>query len=249
MPLRPCLVLLPLAAAVAPKAALADVLVAVRPGLMCSSPDALSRLTLPGGVGRTAAPGATPEDFEAARQGGCIDIPPGAQVAVQAARRQTSVVLFDAGDGRGARTFVVPNIDFSPVAPSPATASAPSSGTASGTTPAAAGRNCLSYNVPVTLRGTVTPGPAYGNRLDQIIGTNRRQQITLDQPICTRASPETAEAAEQNVRALQPAWMGQGTYDFVTGRHVTLNGKLSHRDNGPRMAKVLIEVGHAAMDN
>lgn len=234
MPLRPCLAVpLLAAAAVFPKAALADVLVAVRPGLMCSSPEALSRLTLPGGIDRTAAPGATPEDFEAKQQGGCTAIPPGARVAVQAARRQTSTVLFDAGDGRGARTFVVPNIDFSPVALPPATSS----------------RNCLSYNVPVTLRGTVTAGPTYGNRLDQIVGTSRRQQITLDQPICTRASPETSEAAERNVRALQPAWMGQGTYDFVTGRHVTLNGKLSHRDNGPRMARVLIEVGYAVMDN
>lgn len=239
MPFRPCLAILLLAAAaVPPKAALAGALVAVRPGLMCSSPDALSRLTLPGGAGRTAAPDATPEDFEAKQQGGCIDIPPGARVAVQAARRQTSIVLFDAGDGRGARAFVVPNVDFSPAAPLPA---APP--------PAAAGRNCLSYNVPVTLRGTVTAGPAYGNRLDQIVGTSRRQQITLDRPICTRASPETSEAAERDVRALLPAWMGQGTYAFVTGRHVTLVGKLSHRDNGPRMAKVLIEVGHATMDN
>ena len=223
-------VLLLAAAAGFPRVAWADTLVASRPGLMCSSAEALSRLTLPGGGSRTAAPGATSNDFAIKEQGGCIDIPIGAQVAVQAMRRQTSIILFDAHDGKGTRSFVVPNIDFS--------AAAASSVAVDGA--------CLSYNTPVTLRGTVTVGSTYGERLDGTVGTSRWQQITLDRPICIRESPATDEEAERNVRALQPVWMGSGTHAFVTGRHVTLDGKLFHQDNGHQMTRVLIDVGHAS---
>jgi hypothetical protein len=44
--------------------------------------------------------------------GGCIDIPPGARVAVLTARHNTSIVNYDPGDGLGTRRFIVPNIDF-----------------------------------------------------------------------------------------------------------------------------------------
>lgn len=104
--------------------ALADTLVAARPGVMCSSADALAKLTLPDGSSRAAGPGARPEYITTKQAGGCIDTPLGARVTVLQARQRTSVVTYDANDGRGARTFIVPNIDFptasaAPAAPAP----------------------------------------------------------------------------------------------------------------------------------
>lgn len=95
-------------------------MVAQRPGLMCVSADALARLTLPSGASRSAGPAASPRATALKQAGGCIDIPPAALVVVQAARRNTSVVSYDAHDGQGMRTFVVANIDFGPAAAEPA---------------------------------------------------------------------------------------------------------------------------------
>jgi hypothetical protein len=105
--------------------AAADTLVATRPGLMCTSPDVLAKLTLPDGSSRIGTAGEKPGDKALRVSGGCIDIPPSARVTVQTTRRRTTIVTFDAGDGP--RTFVVPNIDFGPVAdagPTPAGAAA-----------------------------------------------------------------------------------------------------------------------------
>ncbi|MDP9097272.1 MAG: hypothetical protein M3N26_12095, partial [Pseudomonadota bacterium] len=57
-------------------------LIAIRPGLMCVSTDALARLTLPSGESRTHVPAPRPNDLRVAAAGGCIDIPPGARVQV-----------------------------------------------------------------------------------------------------------------------------------------------------------------------
>ena len=91
---------------------------------MCASPQALSRLTLPDGSSRTASQTARGADLATKQAGGCLDIPAGATVSVVTARKNTSIVTFDAGDGRGSRSFVVPNIDFAPAA-SAARAGAP----------------------------------------------------------------------------------------------------------------------------
>ena len=92
-------------------------LVAVKPGLMCVSADALSRLTLPGGGSRIGTSAERPADRAVKASGGCIDIPQGMTVFALSVRRQTSILAFDAGDGRGERRFYVPNVDFSPPGP------------------------------------------------------------------------------------------------------------------------------------
>ena len=114
-----------LAAISAAAAAHAEMLVASRPGAMCVAPEALSRLTLPDGSDRATRPDA-PADLQAIKQaGGCIDIPLGARMIVQSVRHHTSIVTFDANDGRGARTFIIPNVDVEPDAASHAVAAVP----------------------------------------------------------------------------------------------------------------------------
>ncbi len=99
-------------------------LTATRPGVMCVEPEALAKLTLPNGSSRSYGPNARPEDLATKASGGCIDIPPGATVTVLTARTNTSIAAYDANDGRGERTFVVPNIDFAAVPDAPPAAPA-----------------------------------------------------------------------------------------------------------------------------
>ncbi len=95
-----------------PAMAVAQTMAASRPGLMCTEPGALAALTLPDGSNRGASPHARQDDEAIKQQGGCIDIPQDARVAVHQRRINTSIVSFDAGDGRGERDWIVPNIDF-----------------------------------------------------------------------------------------------------------------------------------------
>ena len=108
-----------------PGMAAAQTMVATRPGLMCTEPGALATLTLPDGSNRGASPHARPDDEAIKHQGGCIDIPANARVSVHQRRINTSIVSFDASDGRGDRVWIVPNIDFASrratVADTPAT--------------------------------------------------------------------------------------------------------------------------------
>ncbi len=96
-------------------------LVATHPGVMCSSADALAKLSLPDGSSRASSPNARQEDLTAKQSGGCIDFATGTQVTVVTTRKNTSVVTYNAGNGQGQREFIVPNIDFaSAEGPSPA---------------------------------------------------------------------------------------------------------------------------------
>ena len=90
----------------------ADDLVAVRPGVMCASADALSRLTLPNGDSRTHAAAPRPQDLAAAASGGCIDIPRGARVTVQQAYFNTSIVTYAGPGAPPDGRLIVPNVDF-----------------------------------------------------------------------------------------------------------------------------------------
>ncbi len=108
------LVLTMMGVALAASPATAADLVAIRPGVMCSSAEALGKLTLPGGDSRTHAPSPRAEDLAVAGSGGCIDIPLGARVTVQQAFRNTSIVTYDGVGGMAAGPMVVPNIDFQP---------------------------------------------------------------------------------------------------------------------------------------
>ena len=60
--------------------ALADDLVATKPGLVCVSSDALAKLTLPDGSSRTAQSNPSPFDLALKQSGGCTDITIGMRV-------------------------------------------------------------------------------------------------------------------------------------------------------------------------
>lgn len=92
----------------------ADDLVAIKPGLMCVSSDALAKLTLPDGSSRAARPNSSPTDLALKKDGGCIDITIGMRVSVKSARQNTSSVTYVMA-GKSAQTYIVPNIDFQPV--------------------------------------------------------------------------------------------------------------------------------------
>ncbi|ASL45341.1 hypothetical protein bAD24_I17865 [Burkholderia sp. AD24] len=105
--------------------AMAADLIATKPGVMCISAQALAQLTLPNGESRSHGATATPEQLAQAQAGGCIDIQPGITVNVLTARKNTSVVSYQRPGATTVETFVVPNIDFSPVFTDDAAASQP----------------------------------------------------------------------------------------------------------------------------
>ncbi|RAS39326.1 hypothetical protein BX591_101665 [Paraburkholderia bryophila] len=105
--------------------AMAADLIATKPGVMCVSAQALAQLTLPNGESRSHGATATPEQLAQAQAGGCIDIQPGITVNVLTARKNTSVVSYQRPGATTVETFVVPNIDFSPVFTDDAAASQP----------------------------------------------------------------------------------------------------------------------------
>lgn len=90
-------------------------LIATKPGVMCTSTEALAQLTLPDGNSRSHADTATPAQLAQAKTGGCIDIQPGMTVRVQTAHKNTSVVSYTRPESNANETFVIPNIDFVPV--------------------------------------------------------------------------------------------------------------------------------------
>lgn len=106
--------LLAVAGCIGTQAMAAD-LIATKPGVMCVSAQALAQLTLPSGESRSHGATATPEQLAQAQAGGCIDIQPGMTVNVLTARKNTSVVSYQRPGSTTLETFVVPNIDFSPV--------------------------------------------------------------------------------------------------------------------------------------
>jgi hypothetical protein len=87
----------------------ASELVAIKPGLMCASPTALARLTLPDGSSKTSRLNPSPADTDTKREGQCVDIAIGTRVVVSESHKNTSVVRL------GPRTYIVPNIDFRPL--------------------------------------------------------------------------------------------------------------------------------------
>ncbi len=90
----------------------AGTLVSVRPGVACTSADALARLTRPDGSSRSTPADATADARETARRGGCFPFGPGMTVYAHAIRRQTSIVTaYAVGDTRPLTVYVA-NIDF-----------------------------------------------------------------------------------------------------------------------------------------
>jgi hypothetical protein len=157
--------------------ALADELVATRPGVMCVSADALARLTLPSGDSRTHAATTTPELQGLAASGGCIDIQPGMRVTVQKAFKNTAVVTYRPAGAQSDQTFVVPNIDFVQT-----TGGAATTGAATGSaTPAAAQAAPASASAAATPRSAAAaPGLAQGYRVAQHIPASDRAGTFLE---------------------------------------------------------------------
>ena len=92
--------------------AFADPMTATRPSLICTSPEALARLVVSGGRSRIGTSAEAPGDRQLMASGGCIEVPTGTRVEAQVTRTNTSIATYDAQDGRGPRTFVVPNVNF-----------------------------------------------------------------------------------------------------------------------------------------
>ncbi len=216
------LILLMLAAA---PAASADTMTSTRHSLMCASRDALARLILPGGRSRIGTSAEASGDRQAALSGGCVDVPPGTQVEVQSARTNTSVVTYDTHDGRGPRTLVAPNVNFTRL---PSAASALSG-------------DCLRFagrSPEVTLTGVVQPR----QHLETRSGGNPEDErdlfmddfmiVVLDKPLCVQITggfvavpPDTVrevdvEGTEPDSRTLLRPWVG---------KRVTLTGQLTWR--------------------
>lgn len=99
------------------RTARAELLTAVRPGVMCVSAGALAALTLHDGGSRSAAAGASPRYKQLAQAGGCVDIRKGMVVDARSIRKNTSIVAYDSPDGSESGIFYAPNIDFVPAAP------------------------------------------------------------------------------------------------------------------------------------
>jgi hypothetical protein len=95
--------------------AIAADLIATKSGVMCTSTQALARLTLPDGNSRSHGDTATPAQLTEAQAGGCVDIQPGMTVSVQTAHKNTSVVSYQRPGSNAQETFVIPNVDFVPV--------------------------------------------------------------------------------------------------------------------------------------
>ena len=99
---------------------LADDIVVSKPGIMCNSSQALSRLTLPGGDSRTHQEPTLQKYLDIATAGGCRDLQIGQRLGVVKSFRNTVIVsLKDEGGGHGSSTLVAPLIDFDQAATMP----------------------------------------------------------------------------------------------------------------------------------
>ena len=79
---------------------------------MCTSAEALAKLTLPDGSSRSALRGASPEYKRVAKAGGCVAIGKNIVVDTEAIRKNTSIVTYHPFDSIEEGRFYVPNIDF-----------------------------------------------------------------------------------------------------------------------------------------
>ena len=104
----------------------ADDAVVIRPGVMCSSPQALAALTLPNGDSRTHRGVSIERYLGIARKGGCSDLQVGQKLDVAKSFRNTAVVI-PAGNlqGDGATVFLAPLIDLDLATPTQAADTAP----------------------------------------------------------------------------------------------------------------------------
>lgn len=203
----------------------AETMTATRHSLMCTSPDALAHLILPGGQSRIGTPSEASGDRRAALSGGCVDVPLGTRVEVQSARANTSVVTYDAADGRGPRTLVAPNVNFTH---------------ASSATSSLSG-NCLHFEMmspEVTLTGMVQPR----QHLETRSGGNPEDKrdlfmdhffvVVLDKPLCVQATGGSVAVPPDLVREIDVEGTAPDPRTLLRpwiGRRVALTGQLAWR--------------------
>ena len=90
-----------------PDGARAETLQVIKPGVACSSADALAKLTLPDGSSRSERPNAPQFYRQIADQGGCIALKLNESMIAVEIRNRTDIVLFDPADGKGKRDFYI----------------------------------------------------------------------------------------------------------------------------------------------
>ena len=92
--------------------ALADTVTVIRPGLSCASPEALAKLTRLDGSSLADGQYATRGAMQIATEGGCSHLRIGQTFTATSIRKNTTIVMADAGNGQGTRTYYLPNIDL-----------------------------------------------------------------------------------------------------------------------------------------
>ncbi len=203
-------------------AAAAKILVATRPGTMCTWSKPLADLILPDGSSRAAK---GPNADAATRDsvlGGCQDITPGMRVTVLQTFRNTSIVTYDGDSRHGYGVFIVPNIDFKD-----ADAASP-----------AEDQPCFEPDRKVTLTGQLgiakaygPPGygkdPAHDPRYDYPL-------LKLDAPVCVARSGGQ-RVTEQQV-GLMPIWINSA----LVGARVSVTGAIGEPDNANQPPRALL---------
>jgi len=211
-----------LAAGGASGQAYAKMLVATRPGAMCTWSKPLADLTLPDGSSRAAKGPNADAAIRDSALGGCQEITPGMRVTVLETFRNTSIVTYDGDSRRGYGVFIIPNIDFKD-----ADAAEP-----------AEGRSCFDPDKKVTLTGQLgiakaygPPGygkdPAHDPRYDYPL-------LKLDAPVCVARSGGQ-RVTEQEV-GLMPIWIKSA----LVGTHVSVTGAIGEPDNANQPPRALL---------
>lgn len=131
-------------------------IIVVRPGIMCSSPQALATLTLPSGDSRTHRDTAIKRYLDIARLGDCHDLQLGRKISVVKEFRNTVIVsLEDQAAGHGLTNLTAPMIDFdpAPTLPTSEVAAVPQD-RAGETTPPPRPTSDAIMDVPIGMRRT-----------------------------------------------------------------------------------------------
>ncbi len=200
----------------------AKILVATRPGTMCTWSKPLADLTLPDGSSRAAKGLNADAALRDSALGGCQDITPGMRVTVLETFRNTSIVTYDGDSRRGYGVFIAPNIDFKD-----ADAAGP-----------AEDPPCFNPDKRVTLSGQLAiakgygpPGfgkdPAHDHRYDYPL-------LKLDAPVCV-TKLGGRRVTEQQV-GLMPIWIDAS----LIGTHVSVTGDIGEPDNGNQPPRALL---------
>jgi hypothetical protein len=165
------------AAVLRPAPLRAETLVAVHPGIMCSSEVRIAEMER---RNRPASRGTIQPQLanQVGLPEGCVRLPAGARVSLQFTRQTNVIVIYDAHDGKGPQAFVAPGANFRsedqdhPGPPS----------------------QCFRQSAQVSLRGTVRQVDDDGSRT----GTPFTSFVLhVPAPICVTSGAEEGKATNQ----------------------------------------------------